>query len=233
MVDDHDLAGLDPYAQLRAEAARVDRFYSTASDELLASPSRLPGWSVRDVLAHLAATEDYKRACLNGTVQQLFAAMAEKGATDMDSFNEVGIRSYDGRPTHEILAEWRRAQAENVDGFEAVDGRDVDTSVGAYPGRWQAFHLAFEMAVHADDAAVPVPADAVDARVDWWARFGRFGLREKNSALAIEGSNGRTQVKGEGLDVDLPDAVFGQAVAGRLGDDSDLDAATRKALSIT
>ena len=59
--------------------------------------------------------------------------------------------------------------AANRDGFRARDGGDVDSSVGAYPARWQAFHLAFELATHADDVGVPV-ADAEEARR---ARSGR------------------------------------------------------------
>ena len=32
----------------------------------------------------------------------------------------------------------------------------MDSSIGDYPGRWQAFHVAAELASHADDVGVPV-----------------------------------------------------------------------------
>jgi hypothetical protein len=40
-------------------------------------------------------------------------------------------------------------------------------------------------------------------------------------------------VRGEGIDLELPDAVFVEAVAARLGDDGPLDAEQRALLSAT
>jgi hypothetical protein len=44
--------------------------------------SRCAGWTVRDVLGHLAAGEDYHQACLDGTVAGFLARFAERGGTD-------------------------------------------------------------------------------------------------------------------------------------------------------
>ena len=35
----------------------------------------------------------------------------------------------------------------------------VDTSTGDYPCRWQAVHVAAELATHADDIGVPIRLD--------------------------------------------------------------------------
>jgi uncharacterized protein (TIGR03083 family) len=233
VTDDRDLRGLDPYDLMDTEAARLDRYFSGLSDKDWARPSRCAGWSVRDVLAHLLASEEYNHASLDGTVSSVLASWGEKGATDLTSANDMGIRALDDRSAAQLVADWRVANARTRDDFRARDGGDVDTSVGAYPTRWQAFHLAFELAVHADDVGVPVDAGEADGRVAWEAAFGRFALQELDKGLNVVTGDGTTHVRGEGIDVDLPDDVFVQAVAARLPDDAPLDAEQRGILSAT
>jgi uncharacterized protein (TIGR03083 family) len=233
MTDDRDLDDLDPYDLMDTEAARLDAYFSTLGPDEWAKPSRCKGWSVRDVLAHLTASEDYNHASLEGTVSAFLAAWGEKGATDLTTANEIGIRELDDRSTDQLIADWRVSNALTRDKFRERDGDNVDTSVGAYPARWQAFHLAFELAVHADDVGVPVTAAEADGRVAWEAAFGRFALKELDKGLEIDAANGTTHVKGEGVDTDLPDAVFVAAVAARLGPDAPLSAGQRALLSAT
>src|SRR5689334_12040762 len=233
MTDDRDLQGLDPYDLMDAEAARLDRYFSGLGASDWAKPSRCDGWSVRDVLAHLTSSEDYNHASLEGTVGAFLAAWGEKGATDLTSANEIGIRELDDRSAEQLVADWRMANAETRAKFRERDGDDVDTSVGAYPARWQAFHLAFELAVHADDVGVPVEPDEAEGRVAWEAAFGRFALKELDKDLVVDAGRGSTHVTGAGIDVELPDAVFAQAVAARLPPDGPLDADQRTLLSAT
>jgi len=233
MTDDRDLEGLDPYDLMDAEAARLDGFFSGLDDGAWSRPSRCAGWSIRDVLAHLVASEQYNAACLQGTVPDLLASLGARGATDLAAANELGIRDLDGRSPRELVSDWRAVNGATRAGLRGRDGTDIDTSVGPYSAHWQAFHLAFELAVHADDVGVPVSAGERDARIDWQAHFGRFALKELNKDLAFEPGSGVTHVKGEGLDLELPDADFVAAVAGRLGDDGPLDAEARAVLSAT
>jgi uncharacterized protein (TIGR03083 family) len=233
MTDDRDLQGLDPYDLMDAEAARLDRYFSGLGDADWAKPSRCTGWSVRDLLAHLAASEGYNHASLEGTVAEYLASLAEKGATDLSSANELGIRELDDRSTSQLIDEWRQANAQTRAKLRERDGDDVDSSVGAYPARWQAFHLAFELAVHADDVGVPVEPGEAAGRTKWEAAFGRFALEELDKGLDLEPGEGTTHVKGPGIDTDLPDALFVDAVAARLDADAPLDAEQRALLSAT
>jgi len=233
MVDDHDLTGLDPYELMATEGARLDGFFSAAGAADWEKPTRCDGWSARDLLAHLAASEDYNRACLDGTVQQFLGEVGAKGAVDLASANEIGIRDFDGQAPDQILAAWRTRSTENRELFRARDGGDVDSSVGPYPARWQAFHLAFELATHADDVGVPVaPAEAA-GRIAWQARFGRFAIKELKPDLSIDSVDGLTHVKGDGVDIELSDEQFVEAVSARLPDGSDIDDETASALSAT
>ena len=70
MTDDRDLQNLDPYDLMDAEAARLDAYFSALGPADWAKPSRCEGWSVRDVLAHLTASEAYNHASLEGTVSR-------------------------------------------------------------------------------------------------------------------------------------------------------------------
>jgi uncharacterized protein (TIGR03083 family) len=233
MTDDLDLQGLDPYDLMDAEAARLDRYFSGLGEADWARPSRCAGWSARDLLAHLASSEGYNHASLEGTVGAFLVAMGEKGVTDLASANELGIRELDDTPTDQLLDDWRRANAETRARFRERDGDEVDTSVGAYPARRQAFHLAFELAVHADDVGAPVEPDEAAARIAWEAAFGRFALKELDKGLELDAGDGTTRVAGTGIDIELPDAVFVDAVAARLGPDGPLDADQRALLSAT
>jgi uncharacterized protein (TIGR03083 family) len=233
VVDDHDLEGLDPYDLMAAEAARIDGFLGARTDGDWQEPTRCAGWNARDLLAHLLASEDYNQACLDGTVQEFLTGIGAKGASDLATANEIGIRELDDRTPGQLLEAWRTRAAQNREGFRARDGGDVDTSVGAYPARWQAFHLAFELATHADDLGVPVAPAESAARDAWQASFARFAIRELKPELAIESRAGRTHVAGDGVDLDLPDAEFVAAVAARVPDGSGLDAATAAVLSVT
>ena len=233
MVDDQDLAGLDPYDLMATEAARLDAYFAGAGAADWERPTRCEGWDARALLAHLAASEDYNQACLDGTVQQFLADVGAKGAVDLASANEIGIHEFDGQSPEQILEKWRTHSTQNREGLRARDGGDVDSSVGAYPGRWQAFHLAFELATHADDVGVPVTPAEAKGRVEWQARFGRFALKELKPELTFEGSGDRTHIKGEGVDIDLANAQFVDAVAARLPADSGIDAETAAILSAT
>jgi uncharacterized protein (TIGR03083 family) len=233
MVDDTDLEGLDPYDLMQAEANRLDQFFTGLDDDAWSRPSRCEGWSVRDVLAHLLASEQYNSASLEGTVGDFLASVGARGAIDLASANELGIRELDDQSTAQIIEKWRTENTRVREGLRGRDGGDVDTSVGAYPARWQAFHLAFELAVHADDVGVPVTASEEAARTAWQAQFARFALKELDKDLEIKAANGSTQVRGSGIDVELSDAVFVQAAAARLDDTGPLDAEQRALLSVT
>ena len=84
MTDDRELAGLDPFALLDRGSPGAWMRSFPASAPGWKQASRCAGWTVRDVLGHPAAGEDYHQACLDGTVAGFLARFAERGGTDMD-----------------------------------------------------------------------------------------------------------------------------------------------------
>src|ERR1700680_3986775 len=109
MTDDRDLDGLDPYDLMDTEAGRLDRYFVGLDAAAWSRPSRCDGWSVRDVLAHLLSSEQYNAACLDGRVAEFLGTLGARGATDLPSANELGIRDLDDRSTEHLISEWRAA----------------------------------------------------------------------------------------------------------------------------
>jgi uncharacterized protein (TIGR03083 family) len=212
---DTELQGLDPVDLMEAEATRIEDHIAALATADWHRPSRCDGWTVRDVVAHLAASESYHRACLDGEVSGLFEGMAANGVDSVDSFNAVGVAGFDGVADDEVLRQFVADDADTRRRFRERGDGEVDTSVGLYPARWQAFHLAGELATHADDMFVTVPAEDAADRRDWRARFSRFALREAKPDLVLEVDHAGTLVRGDGIDIELGDDDLVAAVAGR------------------
>jgi len=230
-VDDSELRDLDPFDLLDAEAARLDGFFAELDDEGWKQPTRCAGWRRREMLAHLAGSEVYNRASLDGEVSALLKRAADAGVTDVDGFNDWMVREREDSEAADVLAEWREANADvrrrlRQRGWEAR----IDTMVGPYPAGLQAFHLASELAVHADDMAVPVTDQERRSRSAWRARFARFAVREANRPVQVEARDGRNQVTTEdGVVAELDDVELVEAAQARIGPDQ-VDARVLEAL---
>jgi uncharacterized protein (TIGR03083 family) len=232
MTNDRELAGLDPFALLDNEAGRLDAFLSGLGESGWKRPSRCAGWTARDVLGHLAASEDYHRACLDGTVSAFLAGFAGRGGTDLDSVNALGVAGYAALSPAQVLARWRAAGASNRRRFRERGDGVVDTSIGDYPCRWQACHVAAELATHADDIGVPIAHDEQTERTAWRARYSRFALAEAKPELEIRQASARTAVTDGSTTAELDDKELIEAVMGRLDETSRFTATLRALLSM-
>lgn len=212
---DAELEGFDPYDALDREASRLHAHLLTLDGDAWAAPTRCEGWSARDLLGHLRATEDYFQACVHGTVAELLGELGSRGATDVTSFNALGIADYADVPVDQIIEDWASIDADTRARFRAADGGDVDTSVGPYPCRRQAFHVAAELATHADDLGVPVTPDEEPSRTEWRTAFSRFALEEAKPDVTATTSGGTTHVRVGELEVDLANGDFVELVMGR------------------
>jgi uncharacterized protein (TIGR03083 family) len=218
MIDDSLLSGLDPYGLLDREADRLDRYFSSLDDgdPRWQAPTRCEGWTVRDLLAHLAASEEYHHAGLDDALADFFRRGTEAGATDLDGFNTWGIRSFEGRAPSQVLEAWRSANEETRRRMRERDGDEMATTIGPYPVRRQAFHVAAELATHADDVGVPVTPEEADARCTWRARFSHFALLEEERNVDVIPADGAYRVRAGGMEATLSAGDFVEAVAARL-----------------
>jgi uncharacterized protein (TIGR03083 family) len=229
------LQGMDPHDLMDQEAARLEAGFSRLDEAEWARPSRCEGWSARDVLAHLMASEEYHQACLDGTVQDVFAKYAELGIADLHQFNQAGVRALDGVPNDRLIAQWAQSNADTRRRFRERGDGVIDSSVGDYPARLQAFHLTLELSTHGDDAFLPVPASEAAARRAWRARVSRFALAESKPEVAVtELGSGGYRVEGpDSTSVEVSEADFVEGVAGRLPADDDRFTDAQRALLST
>ncbi|MGV9772081.1 maleylpyruvate isomerase family mycothiol-dependent enzyme [Streptosporangium sp. NPDC003464] len=226
------LAGLDPFDIFDTEAARLDRHFSRLDDEGWERPSRCAGWSVRDVLGHLAGEELYNHACLDGDVQGFTAMLGREGVTGgFNGFNDWCVRRSRGMPVEEVLEEWRRANGETRGRMRAL-GRDAElqTLAGPYPVGLQTFHYDSEYATHADDVGAPVPDDEAGERARWRAEVAAAVLAEQGSQAQVELTAERIWVHAAGATAQLSAPEFVEATVGRLPDGHPLDRRLRAAL---
>ncbi|MFI9553189.1 maleylpyruvate isomerase family mycothiol-dependent enzyme [Nonomuraea endophytica] len=210
------LKDFDPFNIFDAEAARLDAFFSGLDAAGWDRPSRCAGWSVRDVLGHLAGEEMYNHAALDGTVQQLMTRLAGEGVTGFNDFNEWCVRQRRAVPLAGVLAEWREKNGETRARMRAL-GRDatLDTLAGPYPVGDQTFHYDSEYATHADDVGAPVTADEAEGRTLWRVAVGRFALGEHDAKVRVEQTAGHIRVRADGQDATLSYPEFVDATVGR------------------
>jgi hypothetical protein len=136
--------------------------------------------TVRDVLGHLAASEDYHRACLDGTVAAFLAGFAERGGTDLDSVNALGVADYaDLSPQRCSPAGVLPAQA------TAAGSASEETASWTPPRRLPVPLASGPRGRRADDIGVPVTPGEHAERTAWRASYSRFALAEAKPQLKI------------------------------------------------
>ncbi|SDJ57479.1 maleylpyruvate isomerase family mycothiol-dependent enzyme [Nonomuraea jiangxiensis] len=218
------LKDFNPFDIFDREAARLDRFFAGLDEAGWERPSRCAGWSVRDVLGHLAGEELYNHACLDGDVQDLLTRLARAGVSGFNDFNEWSVRQRRGKPVEEVLEEWRERNGETRRRMRALgpDGL-LDTMAGPYPAGRQAFHYDSEYATHADDVGAPVAEEEIDDRTAWRVAVGRFALAEQEAKVQVEQTAEQIWAAVDGVNATLSYPEFVEATVGRLGGDSRLD----------
>ena len=101
-----DLAEI--YATTRKE---LSSFVSSLTEEELERPvPATPGWSVRDVIAHLAG--DLERIAVGDFPREFFAALgSEQGVAELNAWTARHVADRRGRPLQDVLDEWEDAAA--------------------------------------------------------------------------------------------------------------------------
>jgi uncharacterized protein (TIGR03083 family) len=210
--------------------ARLDRFYTALAASDWHQPTRCAGWDRKDLLAHLCGVEDYTRACLDDSVDDYLSEVKSSGG--YERHNDVVVRRRAGSPPGELLAEWRDKATGN---HRRLRERGLDatmaTSAGPYPLARQSFYLACELAIHGDDAGVPVSAAERSDRLAWRAAFGLEALGESASQIRVEPGDGHYAVTMDNLLATLSEEEFVEATAGRLAADR-VPAELRGALTV-
>ncbi|MET9343413.1 MULTISPECIES: maleylpyruvate isomerase family mycothiol-dependent enzyme [unclassified Nonomuraea] len=210
------LKEFDPFDIFDTEAARLDRFFSSLDEEEWDRPTRCAGWSVRDVLAHLAGEELYNHACLDGDVEGFFDLVEREGVKGFDQFNQWCVEQRRELPVEQVLEEWRTKNGETRERMRAL-GREgvLQTSAGPYPVDMQTYHYDSEYATHADDVGAPVSDDERDQRTWWRLQLARQVLAEQGAKVQVETMADHVWVYTDGASDSLSFPAFVEATVGR------------------
>lgn len=233
MIDDKELRDLDPFALFDGEAHRLDVYLAQLSGDDWLQPTRCEDWRRRELLAHLAASEEYNHATIDATVPAMIAKATAAGVNGLNEFNQWGVDLRTDRSVEELLAEWRAENATTRRRFRELgwDG-SLATFVGPYPVGLQALHLAQELAIHADDMGMPVDDAERQLRATWQPRFARVTVREYERAVTIEPAAGGNSVSSDGVEAVLTDEELVDACSARLPADHPLPQQLRDLLRV-
>lgn len=146
-------------AALREQLDELASLVSGLVAEQWLAPSACPGWSVRDVLLHLAQTNDVAVASVEGRWDEVTAMWAGVDATDVDAAAGAAVDASD-LSAAEVHAWWTRSAGAMLAAFEACD---PSTRVGWVAGDLAARTLCTtrlsETWIHTTDIAVGLGVD--------------------------------------------------------------------------
>jgi uncharacterized protein (TIGR03083 family) len=163
------LASLPLAEQRDRVLASWDGFLAAAGDADLDRPSRLPGWTGRDVLLHVgnwpgvATLDKLLGEARSGTVAPPY---------DPDAVNARVIAAHRDASRAEVLAAVRRSRDRLAEWFDAPDAADGPQALGAVPVMSVVGALplltvvnasGYELAVHALDLGVRPGDELLDA----------------------------------------------------------------------
>jgi len=136
----------------------LDTLLGGLGDEEWARASRCPGWTVADVVLHLAQTDELVVASVEGRYGDAVALVATRAGgqeiATVDDAAEVMVARERGEPGSAVLARWREAAAAEGSLLAACDPGDRLAWVsGDLPARTLATTRLSETWIHTGDVA--------------------------------------------------------------------------------
>jgi uncharacterized protein (TIGR03084 family) len=102
---------------LAAEQERLESLLAELTEAQWAGPSAAPGWSITDVVVHLAQTEELVTATLTTGER---GDTWERGGRALDDVVDEVVRT-DRAPAAEVFDRWRRARRTALDALRTAD----------------------------------------------------------------------------------------------------------------
>lgn len=174
---------------LASEFASLDALCEELESSDWDTPTDLPGWSVRDNVAHVIGTE---RMLLGHDAPELPDGDYPHVASPLGEFNEAWVEFYRSKSGPDVLEAYREVVAERLDALRAMTTEDFDevgfSPIGEAPYRLFMRIRAFDIWMHEQDIRRSVDrpgnldtANAVDV-VDWLVRSAPMVVGKRASA---------------------------------------------------
>jgi uncharacterized protein (TIGR03084 family) len=199
-------------AALRAQRDELAGYVADATAEELLRPSRCPGWTVADVLLHLAQTDEAAAASVTGGLSDgNGAGFLPEAWSDYSTVDELaGQMVEDQREGPEAIRDrWLAGAAAQLATFEAADpSARVPWVVGLMAARTLATTRLTECWIHTVDVAVafgppPAPTDRLQHTCRLVHLTVPYALEKGGHeaagpvAFVLEGPNGDTWTYGD------------------------------------
>jgi uncharacterized protein (TIGR03083 family) len=123
-------------AALEREHQALEELLAGLTPEQLTTPIRDDGWTIKDILAHIAAWEsEMVTALFHATRGTGGAPSLGKAIENMDAWNAQRHAENTGRSLDRILADWRGVREALVQRLESWDDKTINQSVRWPPAR--------------------------------------------------------------------------------------------------
>ena len=150
------------FDELDRQHTDLDRLLEGLTATQWESPTRCEGWTVADVVLHLAQTDEFVIAGCTGEIADAdspFVSGAE-GAESVDDVAELAVQRERGLSTRQLLDRWREASAESRRLLrERPDDQRIPWVIGTLPPRTLATTRLAESWIHTGDIAEAVGAE--------------------------------------------------------------------------
>jgi len=178
---------------LATQHAELDALLAGLGDAGWNAPTRCPGWTVADVVLHLAQTDELAAATTRGRLAEAgagagwTAADRQAGAT-VDDAAATAVDAERGVPAAELLSRWRAAAAAERHALAACDpGERLTWVTGLLSARTLATTRLAEGWIHTGDVADALGADV--AQDDRLRHIARLAWRTVPYAFARAGAD--------------------------------------------
>jgi uncharacterized protein (TIGR03084 family) len=193
-------------AALAAQQDELSALVAPLDDAGWATPSRCEGWTVSDVVLHLAQTNEMAIGSAQGRYGEVAAALAEglPPVTSVDEGAGLMVARERGRPPADVRARWQESANTLRHELSRIEpGRRVQWVAGELSARTLATTRLAETWIHTGDVAVPLDHEMVPddrlwhiVRLAWRTlpyAFAQAGYEPAGPvAFALEAPNGDT-----------------------------------------
>ena len=107
-------------SDLVAEQQALDQFLQRISERQWTLPTSAPGWSIKDVVSHLAHSE----RCAAEVLTEGGSALPEGNPDDIDKWTAVGVSEGREMRYQQVIEWWRNSRADVVDALSRMEGTD-------------------------------------------------------------------------------------------------------------
>jgi uncharacterized protein (TIGR03084 family) len=113
-------------AALDEQQAELDGLINPVDDAAWLRPSRCDGWTVADVVLHLAQTNEMAVGSLTGTFDEVLLRMTDglRASSDIDDGAGLMVEKERGAAPADVYARWRSGVDQMMAGYRAANPHD-------------------------------------------------------------------------------------------------------------